>query len=229
MNKKLKDSGFTLIELLVVITIISILAALLAPALANSRRKADATYCINNLKQLGVAAQMYWDDNQGQLQGLSGIFPSSWTASTGPLGWSQLLYPYANSINVYVERTTPTYMQTLPVEYYMNLLPGCVPPNVGGSVPTGVYDVDSRQMVNASAFILMSEDLDIHAIAELDPTNENSDRTGFSGGGNCYPPPHLGMCNFLFADSHVAPAAYFQPGMTYWYASIADWQMNLPP
>jgi len=88
-----KNSGFTLIELLVVIAIIAVLIALLLPAVQAAREAARRAQCVNNLKQLGLAAHNY--NSQNNVFPLQSTYPAGSIQSWGwSYGWPLALLPH---------------------------------------------------------------------------------------------------------------------------------------
>jgi len=93
-TRKPKAGAFTLVELLVVIAIIAILAALIFPSLSTAKKKANATVCLNNLKQMGIAMNLYLSENNDKLPYAALEMFEATTSATREMTWDSLIHRY---------------------------------------------------------------------------------------------------------------------------------------
>jgi prepilin-type N-terminal cleavage/methylation domain-containing protein/prepilin-type processing-associated H-X9-DG protein len=119
MVRRSRRSGFTLIELLVVIAIIGVLISLLLPAVQKVREAANRTSCLNNLKQIALAAANYENAYKKFPPGIAwnpNSPANAWWSPPGPTGpfTSVLTYllPYVEQDNVYNQIPSGLFSQT---------------------------------------------------------------------------------------------------------------------
>jgi prepilin-type N-terminal cleavage/methylation domain-containing protein/prepilin-type processing-associated H-X9-DG protein len=99
----MRRRGFTLIELLIVITIVAILAAILMPVFARAREKARQASCASNLKQIGMALEMYRTDHDGlQSEISSDTNPARLDSCDSSYTWRACIMPYTKNNQIFV-------------------------------------------------------------------------------------------------------------------------------
>ncbi len=179
--------AFTLIELLVVIAIIAILAALLLPALAKAKAKAQKITCLSNMKQWGLAFRMYSDDNSDRIPE-EGMSPQkSITDPDNADAWYNVVAPtirQRSMVDLY-KATPPS--PPLPSTKSIYSCPVCPVPDSSYANPPSIakaffmYGENSRICVNKSTrggpnitFSSVKKPSDTIMMAEVEPNGPTS-------------------------------------------------------
>jgi len=229
--------GFTLIELLVVIAIISILAALLLPALSKAKAQAQSTACLNHLKQLQVAWELYAGENGDALvlnkDGDDGTgnwvsLPGSWVLGNATMDVTTTnietgaLFPYVKTVAIYhcpTDKSTVTTDSRLlrTRSYGLQMW-------LNGTEEGQFYirrQTRSAQIPNPSkvfAFIDVSQWLIDSGVFCIDP---NAPELGAEQDNWCYQPSdrHSQGANLSFVDGHVEHWHWKYPKL------LQDWEL----
>jgi prepilin-type processing-associated H-X9-DG protein len=141
MKRSRSTAAFTLIELLVMIAIIAILAGMLLPTLGKAKEKARKISCYNNLKQMGLAMQMYADEFNGRIP--RGNLPYWWLTYIPYLGGTSASRDQFGRVKVY---TCPSYPNKRQVMcYVVNAWQFSSPRDTTGSEVTGPTSLNRLQ------------------------------------------------------------------------------------
>jgi prepilin-type N-terminal cleavage/methylation domain-containing protein/prepilin-type processing-associated H-X9-DG protein len=189
--------GFTLVEILIVLAIIGILAAIMLPAFIRVRDGARTAACAANLRQIGLALQLYQTDNNG-------VYPTV-LAAPPPCAWADMVVNYAK---------VPSTIFQCPAWPEGEYRPGCEPDkprdenNDVYMTWDGGYSLNVFDELNGRA-------LHEHRLKHAADTIMVVDgRGGITGVGSVASAPidvsgmgvalrHSGGSNVLFADGHV--------------------------
>ncbi|MFH2068567.1 MAG: DUF1559 domain-containing protein [Candidatus Omnitrophota bacterium] len=207
--------GFTLVELLVVIAIIAILAALLLPAFSRAREKGRQAVCINNLKQLYLALELYANAyNETYPRAAGTIAWDEVDVDDGTYGWMQQIFPYVQNKKIY---KCPSDRDS-EYSYFLGAR--------AAYVATGDRaNIQRKSILYSSAYVLAGDTIGWN-FTDCDKDDYSQNCVGGPANGTPYEDwrVHTEGQNILFADGHCKWYKEYTPSeMTFRYDSMHSW------
>jgi prepilin-type N-terminal cleavage/methylation domain-containing protein/prepilin-type processing-associated H-X9-DG protein len=212
------NQAFTLVELLVTIAVVAILAAVLLPALSGGRLSAQAARCGGNLRQFGMAAQMYWDDNDGDTFPYIGA-----TTASGTCYWFGLLGQGPEETRSFDPTASPLYPWLGDgVDFCPSFNYSSPQFKLKASVPTCDYGYNSaiygpplnlRELAAPANLAFLADSAQVNTFqAPASPKNPMFEEWYYIDNEAGVPSPqpnaqfrHQGRANAEFVDGHLAP------------------------
>ena len=212
---KTDKKGFTLVELLTVIAILAILSSFLLVGLAKARERARRVQCMNNIKQVATALDMFANSNKDHYPLATG--QHDW-GDTPLKGWMEQVFDYIKNKQAYKCPSFPKNISDY--HYFMSGRAAYL-----NAEPDGFASTFREQVKYPSSFVIAGDTNYKFAEPDCDKDDYTQNCLGWAAGVDYREPLHGGGLNVAFMDTHVLWFnKYDSEKMTFRYKEMSDWE-----